>query len=272
MIQSGQQLDAQCLLTSRDGHQGVGSTPGDHLRDALARARELTSTVMIALVRVSAGLPVVAAGLEGSSSSDRTCRRHRDPRRRPGVSALRGDSRVARQSVVGDRLPRRGIGDELANARADPGIVIEGAHTDADRIGAWDESGSRLGDGKRLAIRQSRDPRRQSQSAGKRAGTGHPSVATALARCVPAEAKAIAVVGGPDERTYTLRSLPPHAGAHRPGRLTPRVSPSGSGEPLAQARASADSAANSSSSPRVSTSRSGLEARSALTPNTSSPS
>src|SRR5947207_4820997 len=42
---------------------------------------------------------------------------------------------VGGHSVVGDRLPGRGVGDELADARPDAGIVVEGSHADADRIG-----------------------------------------------------------------------------------------------------------------------------------------
>jgi hypothetical protein len=42
---------------------------------------------------------------------------------------------MAGQSVVGDRLPRRGIGDELADAWPDPRIAIERSHPDSDRVG-----------------------------------------------------------------------------------------------------------------------------------------
>jgi len=42
---------------------------------------------------------------------------------------------VTGQSVVVDRLPRRGIGDELADARPDPRITIERSHPDADGVG-----------------------------------------------------------------------------------------------------------------------------------------
>jgi hypothetical protein len=42
---------------------------------------------------------------------------------------------VAGQSVVGDRFPRCGAGRELTDARSDPGIVVEGSHPDADRVG-----------------------------------------------------------------------------------------------------------------------------------------
>jgi len=42
---------------------------------------------------------------------------------------------VTGQTVVGDRLPGRRIGDELADARADPRVTIERSHPDADRIG-----------------------------------------------------------------------------------------------------------------------------------------
>src|SRR5215208_1551144 len=41
---------------------------------------------------------------------------------------------VARQSVVGNRLPGRGIGHELAGARPDPRITVERPHPNADRI------------------------------------------------------------------------------------------------------------------------------------------
>src|SRR4051794_24066960 len=41
----------------------------------------------------------------------------------------------ARQAVFRDRLPRRSVGRELADARADPRILIERPHADADRIG-----------------------------------------------------------------------------------------------------------------------------------------
>lgn len=42
---------------------------------------------------------------------------------------------VPGQSVLGDRLPRRGVGDELADAWPDPWIAIERAHPDADWVG-----------------------------------------------------------------------------------------------------------------------------------------
>jgi len=42
---------------------------------------------------------------------------------------------VTGQSIVGDRLPWRGIRDELADARPDPRITIERSHPDADGIG-----------------------------------------------------------------------------------------------------------------------------------------
>jgi len=42
---------------------------------------------------------------------------------------------VTGQTVVGDRLPGRRIGDELADARPDPRVTIERSHPDADRIG-----------------------------------------------------------------------------------------------------------------------------------------
>jgi hypothetical protein len=42
---------------------------------------------------------------------------------------------VAGQSVVGDRLPRRGVRHKLTDARPDHGIVVERPHPDADRIG-----------------------------------------------------------------------------------------------------------------------------------------
>ena len=47
------------------------------------------------------------------------------------VAALR----VTGQAVVGHLLPRRGIGDERADAGPDPGIAVERAHADADRVG-----------------------------------------------------------------------------------------------------------------------------------------
>src|SRR5947209_1163230 len=37
---------------------------------------------------------------------------------------------VARQAVVGDRLPRRGVRDELTVRRANPGVGVEGAEPD----------------------------------------------------------------------------------------------------------------------------------------------
>src|SRR3954453_5395880 len=42
---------------------------------------------------------------------------------------------VARQSVVGDRLPDGGVGDELAHARPDSRVAVEGPHADPDRVG-----------------------------------------------------------------------------------------------------------------------------------------
>src|SRR4051812_7493081 len=47
-----------------------------------------------------------------------------------GVTALR----VAGQPVVRDRLPRRGVGGELADARPPARVAVEGAHADADRV------------------------------------------------------------------------------------------------------------------------------------------
>src|SRR5205807_2698039 len=43
---------------------------------------------------------------------------------------------VARQAVIRDRLPRSGVGDELAGARTDAGVLIEDAdpHSDLLRI------------------------------------------------------------------------------------------------------------------------------------------
>ena len=41
--------------------------------------------------------------------------------------------RVAREAVVGDRLPHRRIRDELAEARTDAGILVECGHADGDR-------------------------------------------------------------------------------------------------------------------------------------------
>ncbi len=42
---------------------------------------------------------------------------------------------VAGQPVVWDRLPRRSVGDELADAGPDPGIAVERSDANADRIG-----------------------------------------------------------------------------------------------------------------------------------------
>jgi hypothetical protein len=42
---------------------------------------------------------------------------------------------IAWQIVVGDRLPRRGVAHELADARSDAWIPVEGAHADPDRVG-----------------------------------------------------------------------------------------------------------------------------------------
>ena len=42
---------------------------------------------------------------------------------------------VAGQPIVWDRLPRSGVGHELADARPDPGIAVERPHANADRIG-----------------------------------------------------------------------------------------------------------------------------------------
>src|SRR5215213_446226 len=39
------------------------------------------------------------------------------------------------EPVVRDRLPRRGVADELPDARPDAGVVVERAEADADRIG-----------------------------------------------------------------------------------------------------------------------------------------
>src|SRR5215467_1866897 len=41
---------------------------------------------------------------------------------------------VARQSVIWDWLPRRGVGDELTDAWSDCRILVERPHPDADRI------------------------------------------------------------------------------------------------------------------------------------------
>ena len=41
---------------------------------------------------------------------------------------------VARQAVVGNRQPRRGVGDELMRARAHAGILVERAEADADAL------------------------------------------------------------------------------------------------------------------------------------------
>ena len=48
-----------------------------------------------------------------------------------GVAALR----MAGETVIRDRLPRRRVGDELAHARADARVVVERAEPDADRVG-----------------------------------------------------------------------------------------------------------------------------------------
>src|SRR4051794_24220618 len=53
----------------------------------------------------------------------------------PGSAGVVTTSGVAGQSVVRDRLPRRGRGDELPRAGPDPGILVERPHPDADRIG-----------------------------------------------------------------------------------------------------------------------------------------
>jgi hypothetical protein len=42
---------------------------------------------------------------------------------------------MARQFVVGDRLPWRGIGDEPSDARSNALVTIEGAHPDAEWFG-----------------------------------------------------------------------------------------------------------------------------------------
>src|SRR4051794_333258 len=53
----------------------------------------------------------------------------------PGRSLLPGRALgVARQPVVRDRLPRRGIGRELAVLRADPGVVVECPEAHADDL------------------------------------------------------------------------------------------------------------------------------------------
>src|SRR5712691_850886 len=50
-------------------------------------------------------------------------------------SDARGSSlRVAGEAVVRKSLPRRGVGDELAVARPDPGIAVERAEADADEL------------------------------------------------------------------------------------------------------------------------------------------
>src|SRR4051812_36978107 len=41
---------------------------------------------------------------------------------------------MTRQSVVLNRLPRRGVGDEGADTRPDPRIAVERAHADTDRL------------------------------------------------------------------------------------------------------------------------------------------
>jgi hypothetical protein len=42
---------------------------------------------------------------------------------------------MAWQTVVGDRLPRRGVAHELADTRSDAWIAGEGTHADPDRVG-----------------------------------------------------------------------------------------------------------------------------------------
>src|SRR3954468_10316075 len=61
-------------------------------------------------------------GAEASTMIDRS---------RLGVAAFG----MARQPVVGDRLPRRPGADELGNAGAGSGVLVQRAHADADRIG-----------------------------------------------------------------------------------------------------------------------------------------
>ena len=69
---------------------------------------------------------------------------------------------VPGQSVVGDRLPRRGVGDELADARPDPRITVERPHPDADRIGVSRDCGrTATSHSRRRTI--SRHPRRASR-------------------------------------------------------------------------------------------------------------
>ncbi len=74
---------------------------------------------------------------------DRSRRRLREPlaeaqrRRQPRAVLRRGLGHalvVARQAVVGDRLPGRGVGDELAGARPDAGIAVDRAETHADEL------------------------------------------------------------------------------------------------------------------------------------------
>ena len=54
---------------------------------------------------------------------------------RAGLSLRVATLGVAGQPVVWDRLPRRSVGDELADAGPDPGIAIERSDANADRIG-----------------------------------------------------------------------------------------------------------------------------------------
>src|SRR5436189_4342084 len=42
--------------------------------------------------------------------------------------------RIAWQPIVWDRLPRRGVGHELPDARPDPGVAVERPDANADRI------------------------------------------------------------------------------------------------------------------------------------------
>ena len=54
---------------------------------------------------------------------------------RAGLSLRVATLGVAGQPIVWDRLPRRGVRHELADARANPGIIIERPDANADRIG-----------------------------------------------------------------------------------------------------------------------------------------
>src|SRR4051794_41100602 len=77
---------------------------------------------------IAAAASASAPGVFSSSITRSTAMRGR---LRDVVAALR----MARQPVVGQRLPRCRVAHELARARADPGVLVEGAHADPDRVG-----------------------------------------------------------------------------------------------------------------------------------------